>query len=123
MIIGRAERVEAVAFYSRAQGLIELFNKLVLSVVWPVVLPVFAERAREEGGLRTVYLNAQAYLTGGGRGRQSDHGRLLALVVAAHAAPAVGRVGGIGPAPGAPAEAPCGLKPHRPAQAVTKRSA
>jgi O-antigen/teichoic acid export membrane protein len=63
MIIGRAESVEAVAFYSRAQGLIELFNKLVLSAVWPVVLPVFAERAREEGGLRAVYLNAQAYLT------------------------------------------------------------
>lgn len=63
-IIGRADGVASVAFFSRAGGLIELFNKLVLYSVWPVVVPVFAQRAREAGGVQGTYLTGTLYLTG-----------------------------------------------------------
>lgn len=62
-IIGRAEGVASVAFFSRAGGLIELFNKLVLHSVWPVIVPVFAQRAREAGGVQGTYLMGALYLT------------------------------------------------------------
>jgi O-antigen/teichoic acid export membrane protein len=62
-IIGRAEGVVSVAFFSRAGALIELFNKLVLYSVWPVLGPFFAQRARETGGVQGSYVTGTLYLT------------------------------------------------------------
>lgn len=62
-IIGKAADVAAVAYFSRANGLIELFNRLVLYAIWPVVMPVFARRAREPGGVQATYLAGTGYLT------------------------------------------------------------
>lgn len=63
MIVGRAAGIAPVAFYSRANGLVELFDRLVLNAVWPIVLPVFSRRAREEGGLVQAYLQGVSLLT------------------------------------------------------------
>jgi len=63
MIIGRAAGIAPVAYYSRANGLLELFDKLVLNAVWPIVLPIFSKRERESGGLLAAYLLGTAYLT------------------------------------------------------------
>ena len=63
MIIGRTEGVVPVAYFSRANGLTELFNKLVLNAIWPIVLPIFAKRQREAGGLHDAYLAGVSYLT------------------------------------------------------------
>ncbi|MBL8289989.1 MAG: oligosaccharide flippase family protein [Rubrivivax sp.] len=62
-IIGKAAGVTAVAYFSRANGLIELFNRLVLYAIWPVVMPVFARSAREPGGVQATYLAGTGYLT------------------------------------------------------------
>ena len=63
VIIGRALDMSSVAFFSRANGLIELFHKTVLRAVLPVCLPYFAKSNREQGSLGTGYLRAIAFLT------------------------------------------------------------
>ena len=49
MIIGRAQDIAAVGTFSRAYGLVEIFNKLVLRSIMPVCLPYFAKGVREQG--------------------------------------------------------------------------
>ena len=63
MIIGRAQNVASVAIFSRATGLVELFNRLVLRAVMPVCMPYFAKSNREEGSLVNGYLVSISYLT------------------------------------------------------------
>jgi O-antigen/teichoic acid export membrane protein len=63
MIIGRAQNVASVAIFSRATGLVELFNRLVLRAVMPVCMPYFAKSNREEGSLVKGYLISISYLT------------------------------------------------------------
>ncbi|MCM8626411.1 lipopolysaccharide biosynthesis protein [Accumulibacter sp.] len=63
MIIGRAEDMAAVAMFSRASGLVELFNRTVLRAVTPVCLPYFAKSNRETGSLISGYLTSVSYLT------------------------------------------------------------
>lgn len=63
MIIGRTHGVEPVAYFSRASGLVELFNRLVLNAIWPVVLPYFTRSEHKDGSLREAYLTCVGYLT------------------------------------------------------------
>jgi O-antigen/teichoic acid export membrane protein len=63
MIIGRAQDMAAVGMFSRAYGLIEIFNRLVLKAVLPVCLPYFARSVRDEGTPLKGLLRATAYLT------------------------------------------------------------
>lgn len=63
IIIGRALDMPSVAFFSRANGLIEIFHKTVLRAVMPVCLPYFAKSNREQGTVVTGYLRAVSYLT------------------------------------------------------------
>ena len=63
MIIGRAQNVASVAIFSRAAGLVELFNRLVLRAVMPVCMPFFAKSNREDGNLVKGYLTSVSYLT------------------------------------------------------------
>lgn len=63
MIIGRALDMPSVAFFSRANGLIELFHKTVLRAVMPVCLPYFSKSNREQGTVVTGYLRVASYLT------------------------------------------------------------
>lgn len=63
MIIGRAENMVSVAFFSRANGLVEIFHRLVMRAVMPVCLPYFAQSKREPESLRRAYLTGVSYLT------------------------------------------------------------
>jgi O-antigen/teichoic acid export membrane protein len=63
MIIGRALDAAAVGLFSRANGLVEIFNRLVLRAVMPVYLPFFAKAVRDEGSPSPGLLRAMAYLT------------------------------------------------------------
>ena len=47
MIIGRVLDMSSVAFFSRASGLIEIFNKTVMSAVMPVCYPI-SQRVAEK---------------------------------------------------------------------------
>ena len=63
MIIGRAQGMVSVAFFSRASGLIELFNRNVLNAILPVCLPYFAKNNREHGNVTRGYLLAVSIIT------------------------------------------------------------
>jgi O-antigen/teichoic acid export membrane protein len=61
MVIGRALDVIAVGVFSRASGLVEIFNRLVLRAVTPVYLPFFAKSLREHGSSRQGLLMAMSF--------------------------------------------------------------
>lgn len=63
IIIGRALDMPSVAFFSRANGLIEIFHRTVLKAVLPVCMPYFAKSNREQGHIGPGYLAAMSYLT------------------------------------------------------------
>jgi O-antigen/teichoic acid export membrane protein len=63
MIIGRAQDMAAVGMFSRAYGLIEIFNRLVLRALMPVYLPYFARSVRETGTPLRGLGTAISYLT------------------------------------------------------------
>jgi len=62
-VIGKARDMAAVAFFSRANGLMEIFNRTVLRSVLPLCLPYFSKAVREGGDTREGYLKAVNLLT------------------------------------------------------------
>lgn len=62
MIIGRTIGIVPVAYFSRAAGVLELFDKLILNAVWPIVLPLFSKRQREGGRVSEAFMAATSYL-------------------------------------------------------------
>lgn len=65
-VIGRVLDMASVAFFSRANGLIEIFHKTVLRAAGPVCLPYFSQAARVNQETRIGYLRATSLLTGVG---------------------------------------------------------
>lgn len=63
-VIGRALDMASVAFFSRANGLMEIFNRTVLRAAEPICLPYFAQEARAGQRTATGYLKATTLLTG-----------------------------------------------------------
>ena len=63
MIIGRAQNLATVGLFSRANGLVEIFNRLVLRSILPVCLPYFARGVREQGTPLRGLLLTMSYLT------------------------------------------------------------
>lgn len=63
-ILGKMLPLHAVGLYSRAAGMIDLFNRLIWNSIHAVVLPHFSEEYRVTGDLRTSYMRATAYITG-----------------------------------------------------------
>ncbi|MBK8401740.1 MAG: lipopolysaccharide biosynthesis protein [Propionivibrio sp.] len=61
-VIGRALDMASVAFFSRANGLMALFNKTVLAAVLPVCLPYFSQAARANQETKIGYLKATSLL-------------------------------------------------------------
>ena len=55
MVIGRVIGLDAVAFFNRAGGLYEIFQRTVLRAVMPVCLPFLAKRSREGHALAGGY--------------------------------------------------------------------
>ena len=56
LIIGRVLGMAPVAFFSRANGLSELFQRTVVRAVLPVCLPYFAHESRNGEDMRNGYL-------------------------------------------------------------------
>lgn len=63
IVIGRALDMPSVGYFSRANGLIEIFNRSVMRAVLPVCLPYFAKSNRDTGAIAPGYLVAMSYLT------------------------------------------------------------
>lgn len=63
MIIGRALGAVEVAMFSRGNGLVEMFNRLVMRSVFTVCMPYLAKADREEGVIAPAYVRSVSYLT------------------------------------------------------------
>jgi O-antigen/teichoic acid export membrane protein len=58
LILGRVLDFTAVGIYNRAAGTAQLFDRLVVQVLNPVVMPAMAVKARDGSDLRRIYLEA-----------------------------------------------------------------
>ncbi|MEG0879829.1 MAG: lipopolysaccharide biosynthesis protein [Janthinobacterium sp.] len=69
LIIGKLIGIESLALFGKAQSVLNIFNQAITSAISPVVFPLFAARAREEGGrggqggAELVYLRTISYMT------------------------------------------------------------
>ena len=58
LLLGRILDFTAVGLYSRAINVTQVFDRLVLQVVNPVILPAISAHARAGGNLKHIYLDA-----------------------------------------------------------------
>lgn len=63
LLIGRARSMSDVGMFSRANGLVELFRRLLLRPVLQVCMPYFAQANREHGSVNSAYVRSVAILT------------------------------------------------------------
>ncbi|RJG07041.1 hypothetical protein D3870_14470 [Noviherbaspirillum cavernae] len=63
LVIGKVMDMAAVGYFSRANGLVQLFGKLITGALLPLVLPYFAQIRREGKNPAGPYLAAIEYLT------------------------------------------------------------
>lgn len=63
IILGRVLGMTAAGLYTRAGNVIQLFDKLVLDVINPVVMPAFAGQARAGADLKRLYLQSVELIT------------------------------------------------------------
>lgn len=63
LIIGKMINMEGVGIFSKAQGVLGIFNRLITSAISPVVFPLYSARAREGHNLREAYLKTMSYIT------------------------------------------------------------
>lgn len=63
LIIGRSSGMAGVGMFSRAAGLVEIFNLLVLRAVMPVCLPYLATGVRAQGSALPALRTMISYLT------------------------------------------------------------
>lgn len=63
LIVGKVMNMAAVGYFSRANGLVQLFTRLIGNAVTPLVLPYFAQVKREGKPLTQPYLQAVAQIT------------------------------------------------------------
>jgi len=61
--LGRLQDMEQTGLLSRANGLVSMFDRLVMDAVGPVTLPLFARKAREGEALGELYLRALSLIT------------------------------------------------------------
>lgn len=64
LVLGRLMGMDAVAYFGRASGLIDLFNRLIMQAVETVALPLLSERGRNKEGMTDPFLTSVTYLTG-----------------------------------------------------------
>jgi O-antigen/teichoic acid export membrane protein len=65
-VIGRVLDMASVAFFSRANGLMEIFNRTILRAAVPICLPYFAQAARAGQSTAQGFMKATTLLTGVG---------------------------------------------------------
>lgn len=78
LFLGKLQDVSAVGFYSRANGLVQMFYRLFVDAVGAVCLPWFAGKQREQGHIATLFIKATSYISAFG------WSFCLALVFLAH---------------------------------------
>lgn len=64
LLVGRIEGLSAAGMFSRANGVVELFNRLVVQAVQPVCMPYLAHSHRQDGAMAPGLLRATVLLTG-----------------------------------------------------------
>lgn len=63
LLLGKLQDLISVGFYSRANGLVQMFHRLFVDAVGAVCLPWFAKQSREHGSFVDPFLKATAYVT------------------------------------------------------------
>jgi O-antigen/teichoic acid export membrane protein len=63
LLIGKLQNLSAAGIYSRSNGLVQMFHRLVVDAVASVCLPWFAKQSREQGSFVDPFLKATAYVT------------------------------------------------------------
>lgn len=63
LLLGKLQDLTSVGLFSRASGLVQMFNRLFVDAVGTVCLPWFAKQSREKGGFTAPFLKATAYVT------------------------------------------------------------
>lgn len=63
LIIGKTLGMDAVGIFSKAIGVLGVFNKAITSAVSPVVYPLYAATAHANGDINQVYLRTVSYMT------------------------------------------------------------
>ncbi len=63
LVIGRARGAADVGIFSRANGLVEVFHRVVIRPVMSVVLPYFASQDRKTGTIVSAYTSSVSMLT------------------------------------------------------------
>ncbi|MBK9705053.1 MAG: oligosaccharide flippase family protein [Betaproteobacteria bacterium] len=63
LLIGKFEGLTSAGLYSRANGLVLMFDRLIVDAVAAVCLPWFAEKSRDKESLVIPFLRATSYLT------------------------------------------------------------
>ncbi|MES3020537.1 MAG: oligosaccharide flippase family protein [Pseudomonadota bacterium] len=63
LIIGKVIGMDGVGVFSKAVGVLSVFQQAVTSAVSPVVFPLFAAQARDGGDASAAYLRTVSYMT------------------------------------------------------------
>jgi O-antigen/teichoic acid export membrane protein len=63
LIIGKMIGMDGVGIFSKALGVLAVFNKAITSAVSPVVFPLYAEHVRAADDVNQVYLRTVSYMT------------------------------------------------------------
>ena len=63
LLLGKLQSLGAAGMFSRSNGLVQMFNRLIVDAVASVCLPWFAKQSREQGSFVEPFLKATAYVT------------------------------------------------------------
>jgi O-antigen/teichoic acid export membrane protein len=63
LVLGKAQGMSAVGMYSRANGLANMFHRLILEATQSVAIPLFANALREGRDLSPIFMKATSYVT------------------------------------------------------------
>lgn len=63
VVIGKAISLSASGYFSRANGMVQMFRTLVNGAIMPLILPYFSQLRREQGDVAQAYQAAIAHLT------------------------------------------------------------
>jgi len=63
LILGRMAGMGMVGYFGRAMGLVSMFDRFVMSALWSVALPHFAQQSRDTGAMKGSFLRSMTYAT------------------------------------------------------------
>jgi O-antigen/teichoic acid export membrane protein len=63
LLLGKLQGLTSAGLYSRSNGLVQIFDRLIVDAVSAVCLPWFAGKSRDEENLSIPFLKATSYLT------------------------------------------------------------